>query len=277
VADPKPAPKPAPKAQDADTSAAPQNKPATSPIASGRETEEIKPNPPKKEKVAPPAPVNEARAAFREGDRRYLEGDYAGAIISFESAYALSGRIEMLFNLANAHEQLDNYDKASVALRGYIPHSPEAQRPALERRLERLEKLVELQRKTVLNTERTVKELKENPRPFPVDRTLGIGLLTLGSAGLITGTVFAITAGNARTKLDRQCESGANGRLCPSEADTLLRRDKSQSIAADVSLLAGASLAAVGVYLVVRSAKKDKHGEIAAGLGPQSIFVRGAF
>ncbi len=210
-----------------------------------------------------------ARAAFQHGDQLYLEGDYQGAVRAFEQAYALSGRIEMLFNLANAHERLGNYSEASVALRGYIPHSPESQRRALERRLKRFEALAEQKQAAAVEAEAAAKE-------FPVDRAIGIGLLTLGGAGLVTGTAFAISAANARSDLKDICVEGESGQLCPSEAESLLNRDKTYSLVADLSFIAGAALAAGGFYLVVRSGDDDG-GEIRASAAPGGLLLGGNF
>lgn len=212
----------------------------------------------------------QARAAFQRGDQLYLEGDYSGAVRAFEEAYALSGRIEMLFNLANAHERLGNYAEATVALRGYIPHSPESQREALEKRLKRFEALVAQKQAAALEAEAAAKE-------FPVDRAIGIGLLTLGGAGIITGTAFAISAAGARSDLEDICVEGTQGRLCPAEAESLLNRDKTYSLVADLSFIAGAALTASGLYLVIRSGKDDEGGEIRASAAPGGLLIGGNF
>ena len=208
----------------------------------------------------------------------YLEGDYEGAIGAFEQAYALSGRIEMLFNLANAHERLGNYERASVALRGYIPHSPVEHRPALERRLERFEQLAQSKRTKDEKTAEVVKELQENPRPFPVTRTVGIGLLTLGGASLVTGTGFAISAAGARSKLNESCETGTSGRLCRADTEQTLSRDKAHSLVADIAWIAGAGLAITGTYLLIVSKKKEREKvRMQVELGPGRVLLEGAF
>jgi hypothetical protein len=198
-----------------------------------------------------------------------LEGDYLGAVHAFEQAYALSGRIEMLFNLANAHERLGNYSEASVALRGYIPHSPESQRAALEKRLARFEALAAQKEQATLKAETAA-------RDFPVDRAVGIGLLTLGGAGLVTGTVFAISAANTRSELSDVCQEGQNGQLCPADAETLLDRDKTYSLVADISFIVGAAMAASGLYLVVRSGGEGG-GEVRASVLPGGFLLGGSF
>lgn len=209
-----------------------------------------------------------ARDAFRRGDQLYLEGDYSGAVKAFEEAYALSGRIEMLFNLANTFERLGNYSAASVALRGYIPHSPPAQRAALEKRLERFEQLAQDKELADENAHKASQE-------FPVRQTVGIGLLTLGGAALITGTAFAISDGKTRKNLDEICVEGELGRLCPEDAEMDLQQDKTYSIVADVSFAAGAILTAAGLYVVLH--RSDETGEVRATATPGGFLIGGKF
>lgn len=239
-------------------------------------------------KSAVPEPVDtseqEAREAFLEGDRLYLEGDYAGAVEAFQRAYSLSGRIEMLFNLANAHERLGNYARASVALRGYIPHSPPEHRPALERRLARFEERAKQRRQKEEKTAEVVKDLKENPRPFPIERSVGIGLLTLGGASIVTGAGFGISALSARSNLNESCEDGATGRLCSLDAQKDLDRDRAHSTVADVTILAGVVGVTVGTVFLIRSKRKEKHEQeqdldlkLDVGLGPGHVSLGGTF
>lgn len=68
-----------------------------------------------------PLSENELRAAqrFDHGVQLAREGDWAGAVAEFDSAYALSGNVEILFNLAAAHENANHYVEAADALAQY--------------------------------------------------------------------------------------------------------------------------------------------------------------
>ncbi len=216
----------------------------------------------------------EARAAFQRGDELYLEGDYEGAVSAFEEAYAKSGRIEMLFNLANAHERLGHYAEAALSLRGYIPHSPEHHRPALERRLARLSRLADEKRAPAQS------QLESSPAPQHPKAawkpSLGVGLSTLGGAGLLTGAGFALATLGARKQLNAICTQGASGRICPPEAGPYLSRDRSYSLVADIALLAGAALATTGIVLMVYQSKESR-SEVSVQPGIASFWLRGAF
>jgi|GEM_PF-1394839 len=222
---------------------------------------------------------NAAREAFQRGDSLFLEGDYLGAVTAFEEAYALSGRIEMLFNLANAHDRLGNYSEAGVALRGYIPHAPKSQRAKLERRLQRFERLAKEQRERIENTPQPAAVAPQAPppavEPFPIDRVAGVGLITLGGASVIAGIGFAVSANGARKKLDEQCHEGAKGRLCPAKSEVYLDRDKAHSLVADLAFVGGAALAVAGTYLVIRSTRTGE--EVGAGIGVNSLCLKGTF
>ena len=64
-----------------------------------------------------------ARELYIRGDKAYAEGDYEAALAAFEEAYELSGRHALLYNMANAHERLGEYDKALEKLRKFLPHA----------------------------------------------------------------------------------------------------------------------------------------------------------
>ena len=74
------------------------------------------------------------------------------------------------------------------------------------------------------------------------------------------------------------CEEGAQGRLCPTDVDPTLSRDRAHSIVADAALISGAVLGGLGVVLVVRSRKKEKEAlELRVGVSPGRLQLGGSF
>ncbi len=212
----------------------------------------------------------QARAAFKAGDSKYLEGDYQGAADAFQEAYLLSGKIEMLFNLANAYERLGKYLEASFALQSYLPHAPLATQPKLQRRMVRLKQRAEeaAQQKAELLGSPTTAGAPVPPvqeQPIPLVRVAGVGLVTLGVAGIIAGTAFGISALKTRNQLKEQCQDGR--RLCPPESETLIRRDRAHSLVADVALIGGAALSAAGIYLLLKKTETTELAVTTRGLG----------
>ncbi len=65
--------------------------------------------------------ANEQQAAqrFDRGVQLAREGDWTSAVAEFEAAYALSGNVEILFNVAAAHENANHYVEAAEALAQY--------------------------------------------------------------------------------------------------------------------------------------------------------------
>ena len=213
-----------------------------------------------------------AHAAFQRGDSKYLEGDYQAAAEAFQEAYALSGKIEMLFNLANAYERMGKYLEASFALRSYLPHAPEAAKEKLARRVERLTERAR-EKEAARNAPTEDRKQASLPQaPVPLDRVAGITMITLGIAGTITGVAFGVSALQTRADIKKQCQDSR--RLCPLESEALIQRDRTHSLVADISLIGGGLLTVAGIYLVVR---KTKTSEVRLEPGFSGAYLGGTF
>lgn len=80
-----------------------------------------------------------AREIYRNGATLYSEGNYEEAIVAFEEAYRLSGRHELLINVANAQERLGEIEAAIEALNRYRIFAHPDERASLARRVESLQ------------------------------------------------------------------------------------------------------------------------------------------
>lgn len=189
-----------------------------------------------------------ARTHFESGRLHFDEGDYEAALAEFQSAYELSGRDQLLFNLYLAYERLGRTREAADHLERYLATDlvPEGDRETLTRRLAHLR-------------ERTAADEAPDPMPETAPGTEGdahpllvpgIAVLAAGGVGL---ALFGILGGLALAEdgaLASRCGADA-GRTC-TDADVSGLR--SLSIGADVSLAIGLAAAATGAVLLILDA-----------------------
>jgi tetratricopeptide (TPR) repeat protein len=210
----------------------------------------------------------QARALFEQGQAAYEEGRYEEAINAFEQAHALSARPLLLYNIANAQERLGLLREALENLRYYLEDAPADERPVLERRIRGLEDRVRRQQAEEARRQEEQQRVAEaaaraavaqvgagrmqgpihaGPKP-PV---LGYTLVGLGGAAVVTGVVFGVLALGARADAAEGCTEAGGATLCTAATRDALSTDTTFSLLADVGVIAGVALAAVGVYLVV--------------------------
>src|SRR6516165_6289577 len=82
----------------------------------------------------------EARSLYEQGKTAFEQGDAQGAYERFRSAYMISQRAELLFNMASALDKLDRPHEAAENLRAYLRVQPEdPERDSIEVRIRGLE------------------------------------------------------------------------------------------------------------------------------------------
>jgi tetratricopeptide (TPR) repeat protein len=198
---------------------------------------------------APPSAEDEAaRTHFASGRVHFDEGEYEAALREFTSAYELSHRDALLFNLYLAAERLAQLPAAIDYLERYLATDvvPADERPTLERRLENM-------RERVAATDASPTSPPfVSPRVHPL-LVPGIVVLGVGGAGLV---VFGILGGLTLSEDSRLASTcGANaGRTC-SDADVAGLR--SMALGADVTLAIGLVAAATGAALLIVDAATD--------------------
>lgn len=81
--------------------------------------------------------VTDPRASeqFRAGQTAYDKGDYERALSAFSTAYGLQPIPSLLFDIAQCHRQLGNYERAAVFYQQYLELSPGTQNAAVVRTL----------------------------------------------------------------------------------------------------------------------------------------------
>jgi hypothetical protein len=86
--------------------------------------------------AAPAAAKQSAGVAFDEGVAAFDAGDYATAAVRFQTAYQLTGSVDIAFNVAMAYDQLGDAAQAASWYRVYLEGAPEAEdRATVEARI----------------------------------------------------------------------------------------------------------------------------------------------
>jgi hypothetical protein len=90
----------------------------------------------------------QAQIHFQSGRMHFDRGDYEEALAEFESAYQLSGRPGLLYNIYLSHQNLGQLEEAANALRKYLDEGElsEEERRTLTARLANLDERVAEQR-----------------------------------------------------------------------------------------------------------------------------------
>ena len=198
-----------------------------------------------------PTADEQARELFLEGDRHFARGDYARAVELFESAYTLSGRPELLFNLANAWVRMEDYGKAADYLRRYLKSPDIYNRESATARLEELERIASLE-----NTENTVvtESTPSSRRRWPAHVLGGVTALSFGSA-----VTFGLLARDVRVQVAPSCEASPGGEtLCLQTVAPLLEQERQWTMAATVSLATAGAAGLATVTAAVLSRRKER-------------------
>ena len=88
-----------------------------------------------------------ARPHYEKGASEYNLGHFAEAIGEFEKAYEQDPAPILLFNIAQAHRQSGNNERAAFFYRRYLEQEPNADnRPEVERRIKDLEGVIQQQK-----------------------------------------------------------------------------------------------------------------------------------
>jgi tetratricopeptide (TPR) repeat protein len=148
--------------------------------------------------VLPPVPtaqadddpdLTEARKHFKRGEKLFALGRFAEALDAYEAAFEAKALPDFLFNVAQCHRNLGNYDQAIFSYRKYLKLKPEAHNRAAVEKL--IDDLVE-KREQERNKKR---DRKLVPTPKPVDKDDGgvspwwyVG----GSVAVVAVTVGAV-------------------------------------------------------------------------------------
>lgn len=174
---------------------------------------------------------------FSQGREAYADGDDKLALDSFEEAYQLSGRAELLYDIGVVADRLRDDARAITAFRGFVAEMPGVSEAALARkRIERLEQGQRERAATVV--------ISDSSEPLPLAEQSRANLRP-ARALIATGVVLAAGAlGSAlwwADAADRVENCHRPDQVCTNEAQ--LDRHKAAAMATTITL----AVAAVGL------------------------------
>jgi tetratricopeptide (TPR) repeat protein len=73
----------------------------------------------------------QARVLFEDGTAAYTLGNFKKALVDYEAAYKLYPAPQFLFNIAQCHFQLQNWERAIFFFEGYLREVPDATNKSL--------------------------------------------------------------------------------------------------------------------------------------------------
>ena len=212
------------------------------------------------------ANTSNAQAALRlldEGLALAYEEDWRGARAKFQQAKQLAPFPNIVYHLAQAHYQLEDWDLALQELAQFKklaghhnPHEKSAR--TLHQRVD-----------TRLRAKQESPDepgLPEPVRPAPLDVPLGpVVTLAAGGAALIAGTMTGLLTNAAGGELERNCPE----RVCNVELEVGKDRGETMMLASNVLLVAGAVAVGAGAtwWLLSGSAEESSHatGDLKTG------------
>ena len=228
------------------------------------------------QEAADPTADERARTHFDSGRLHYEEGDYESALREFRSAYELSHRDALLYNLYLVEERLGHLEDAAAHLEQYLASGTATaeERGVLERRLANLRERIAA-RETEPEAPVAAPVAPEREHPLVIPGWIAVGV---GGASLVTFGILGGLALSEDSSLASGC--GSTGTCTDDELSGL----RGLILGADITLTIGVVAAAAGVTLLVIDAvtggseRAPDRARIAPILSPTTagLFIEGA-
>jgi len=237
------------------------------------------------------ATSQQARDLYRQGDRAYREGRYEEAVEAFQQAYELSGRPQLLYNMANAYERLNRLTDAVAALEQYAPEAPEGDRTVIQSRITQLEARIATERDAAEHASAEHDAHQDASPPSSGtssqrghDLTGPAVLMSIGGAAIVASIVMGVLALSDSNAARSACMVVGGRTICPESAHGNSDAARNLALATDISWGVGATAAAIGlVWLIVdlssgsSSSETAPHASVSVGPDYSGVVVTGSF
>ena len=204
-----------------------------------------------------------ARLLFEDGTRAYDAGRFDEARGRYVNAYELSGRPELLYNIASCHDRLDEKEQALANYERFLAELPDSSRAAI------VSSRIEVLRRSVASDAAEPPDTDSDPvdgadpvdSADPVERHAAAGgsrslvgpiaSFAVAGAGLVTFAVAGLIANSRYNSAETDCLAGT----CNEDDLSAINRG---ALIADIGLGLAIAGAAVGVvWLIVGGKKSD--------------------
>lgn len=202
---------------------------------------------------------------YQSGMAHYHASEFEQALADFAIAYREDPDPSLLFNIAQSHWKLGQYEEAIEYYRRYLVENPDTHnRAKIEVRIETLKiQINERSQSTSPSTERERIAGGRNARS--THQFLAVGSATLGVGALVVGGALGIVA--LKNDADARADCfGPNDTLCPPDAATKREDAATLGNAAIAALVAGGVLGGVASLLLLTM--DDQDAEHVARLRP---------
>lgn len=227
----------------------------------------------------PPEKQAQAQAKYEEGERHYKLGEFTTALSLYRESYLLSGAPDLLFNIAQCHRQLKNYEEALKTYKAYLRDVPESPvRADVEAFIRQMEEKIKEGPTSASNPTSTPTSLvtPASQSTTPSSDKLTVKEVWTGSrpvryGAYITGAGFFM-GGLTLGALIRANTANKNGEITLAQQN--LTAAKNGAPFADGLILIGLTVAGLGVLQESREGKKVSSLQLApsAGTGVGASF-----
>ncbi len=197
----------------------------------------------------------QARLHYQVAASYYEQADYESALREFQSAYRLSQRAQLFYNISLCYQQMENLDEAISYLERYLNEVTEIEnRPSLEQRLANLR--TRREERTAAAQQATITPVTQAPPPSGESLNVpAIVGFSIAGVGLIAGAIFTglLFAEDGRVSA---LECGMTRTCGPSEVGSLDTFALVSDISWGVSL-AGAIVGTVFLFVPTGSSSTD--------------------